>query len=58
MEAITISKDELYSLIRKAIREELNEIEYVSDEEQKELEILHGKELFKEDYSKKDCIRL
>ena len=56
--AITIDKDELFTLIRKAVRVELNNIEDISDEEQKELEELHGDSLYKDDYNKKDFIKL
>ena len=42
-EIINISKDDLYKLIREAIRDELHEIEEISQEEQLELERLHGK---------------
>lgn len=55
---ITIDKDELFSLIRKAVREELNEIEDISIEEQKKLEELHGDSLFDEEYNEKDFVRL
>ncbi|MFW5704350.1 MAG: hypothetical protein ACOCXG_00775 [Nanoarchaeota archaeon] len=58
MESVTISKDDLYSLIRKAVREELNEYNEISASEQEELENLHGKRLFEEDYSKENCVRL
>ena len=56
-DSITISKEELFKLIKKAIREELHEIEFVSNEEQKELEQLHGKKaLFEDDFNPKDCV--
>ena len=54
---ITISKDELFNLIRKAVRAELNEIGYVSEEEQKEIEELYGDSLNSE-YNSKNSIRL
>jgi len=40
---IKISRDELYKLIRIAIRDELSKIKDVSNKEQLELESLHGK---------------
>jgi hypothetical protein len=40
---IKISREELYKLIRIAVRDEINEIKDISDEEQLELEKLHGK---------------
>ncbi|MCH8520282.1 MAG: hypothetical protein LAT82_06025 [Nanoarchaeota archaeon] len=57
-EMITLNKDELYSLIRKAIRDELDSIEYVSDEEQKEIDDLYKDSLNTQNYNSKDCIRL
>lgn len=58
-DSITISKSELFDLIRKAIRTELSEIEKISYNEQKEIETLHGKEvLYEKDYDKNDYIRL
>lgn len=56
-DSITINKEELFNLIKKAVREELHEIEYVSDEEQKELEQLHGKKvLFEDKFNSEDCV--
>lgn len=55
---ITIDKDELFSLIRKAVRVELNNIENISDEEQNELNKLYGNSLFDEDYNEKDFVKL
>ena len=56
-DSITINKEELFNLIKKAVREELHEIEYVSDEEQKELEQLHGKKvLFEDKFNPEDCV--
>lgn len=58
-DTITISKTELFDLIRKAIRTELNEIEKISYEEQEEIEKLHGKNvLYEKEYDKNDYIKL
>jgi hypothetical protein len=39
------------------IREEFYEIEFVSNEEQKELEQLYGKKaLFEDEFNSKDCV--
>lgn len=43
IDTITIGKDELYNLIREAIRDELQDIEDISNEEQIEIEKLYGK---------------
>lgn len=42
-EVITINKEELYQLIKRAVREELERIEEISDKEQEELDSIHGK---------------
>lgn len=42
-DTITINKNELYNLVRKAISDELNQMEEISDSEQKEIEKIHGK---------------
>jgi hypothetical protein len=55
---VKIPKDELEKLIRGIVKEELNKIHEVSEDEQKELEKLYGESLTKEDYSREDCIRL
>lgn len=55
---IKISKDELFNLIREAVRAELNEFEYVSDEEQKEIDKIYGNSLNNDNYDPNDCIRL
>jgi len=55
---ITISKDDLYKLIRVAIRDELNEIKDVSDNEQSELEKLHGKMPSNSQINLDECIEL
>ena len=54
-ETITISKDELYQLIKKAVREELNEFEQISLSEQEELEKLHQDSLYQE-YDETDSV--
>ncbi len=55
---INIDVDELNNLIRGIVREELNKIGEISIDEQKELEMLYGDSLEKDDYNKEDCIRL
>lgn len=55
---INISRDDLYKLIREAVRDELNEVVNVSDEEQSELEHLYDESLTSKDYDKSSCIRL
>ncbi|MDA3855656.1 MAG: hypothetical protein PF569_05320 [Candidatus Woesearchaeota archaeon] len=55
---INISRDDLYKLIREAVRDELNEVVNVSDKEQLELEELYDESLNSEDYDKSNCIRL
>lgn len=42
-DTITIGRDDLYNLIREAVRDELQDIEDVSDDEQLEIEKLYGK---------------
>lgn len=56
-DTITIDKEELFNLIRQAVRAELDEIGYVSEEEQKEIEELYGDSLNSE-FKSEDCIRL
>ena len=52
-------KKELYTLVREAVRDELNKIDEVSDEEQKEIDKLYGKEtLFGKKLDSKDCVEL
>ena len=55
---IKINKDELYKLIRVAVRDELNEIKDVSNEEQLELEKLHGKMPSNNSINFDECIKL
>ena len=55
---VTLNKDELYTMIRTALREELNEYSQISLSEQEELQHLYGDSLTKSDYNKKNCIRL
>ncbi|MFP4401838.1 MAG: hypothetical protein ACLFPL_01265 [Candidatus Nanoarchaeia archaeon] len=54
-EMITISKDELFSLIKKAVREELNDYEEISIQEQEELEKLHKDSLY-EEFDEQDSV--
>ncbi|MFP4401631.1 MAG: hypothetical protein ACLFPL_00205 [Candidatus Nanoarchaeia archaeon] len=57
-QTITINKDDLYNLIRKALRAELDDIQYVSNKEQEEIDALYKDSLQDEKYDSKHCVRL
>ena len=57
-DTITISKDELQKLIRKIVREEISKDKYLSHKEERELNILHEKSLYEENYDDKEKVRL
>lgn len=57
-ETITINKDELFDLIRKAVRAELDNIQYTSNEEQEEIDTLYKDSLDNDNYDPKNCVRL
>jgi len=56
-DVINIDKNELGSLIRGIVKEELSKINEISDDEQSELENLYGDSLCSSDYDKNNCIR-
>ena len=57
-ETITINKDELFDLIRKAVRIELDNVQYISNEEQEEIDTLYKDSLNNDNYDPKNCVRL
>ena len=57
-QTITINKDELFDLIRKAVRTELDNVQYISNEEQEEIDTLYKDSLNNDNYDPKNCVRL
>ena len=57
-DTITINRDDLYNLIREAVRDELNEIQTISDSEQAELDVLYGKKNPNSKINFDECIKL
>jgi len=56
-EMISISRKELDKLIRTIVKEELEKIKYVSDNEQREIEQIYGNAVY-EKRDKKDYVKL
>ena len=54
---ISISRKELDKLIRTIVKEELEKIKYVSDNEQREIEQIYGNAVY-EKRDKKDYVKL
>lgn len=57
-DTIIINEDDLYNLVREAVRDELQKIEDVSDEEQLELETLYGNKPGNKSINYDECIEL
>ena len=57
-ETITINRDDLYNLIREAVRDELNEIQIISDSEQAEVDVLYGEKKSNSKINFDECIKL
>ena len=57
-QTITINKEDLYNLVREAVRDELNEIEDISNQEQLEIENLYGKSPKSKTINFDECVEL
>lgn len=57
-DTISINREELNTLIRSIVKDELNKITEISEEEQSELEELYKDSLDLKDYDKNNCVRL
>ena len=58
METITMSRDDLYNLVREAVRDELSKIEEISTEEQLDIEDLYGKAPENKPINFDECVEL